>query len=144
MTGTIKYKILMILFVLALVSSALLAFNGFNGTGVCDPNVEGCSTVSLSEYSTTFGIENSYYGVIIFLFLIFVTYSHIKKQSKFKSSIIKMGVIVGTIIAIYFIYLQQFVIGAWCKYCLITDFAMIIAFGIVFFSWRRKRKWNLE
>ncbi|MBL7059223.1 vitamin K epoxide reductase family protein [Candidatus Pacearchaeota archaeon] len=137
-----KYKILLILFVISLISSGLLAYGGYNNTEVCNPDSQGCSAVSLSDYSTTFGINNNYYGVVIFLFMSILTYSHIKNPKKTKSSIIKLGVTIGTIVSLYFIYLQQFIIQAWCKYCLIVDFSMIVAFGIVFFSWRRKRKWK--
>lgn len=140
----IKYKILLVLFLIALVSSGLLAYHGYNGSEVCDPDAQGCSAVGVSEYNETFGISNSYYGVAIFLIMVLLTGSHLKQPKKFKSSLIKLGVIVGTIISLYFIYLQQFVIQAWCKYCIIVDFTMIIAFGIIFFSWRRKRKWKKQ
>ena len=137
-----KYKILLILFIISLIGSCLLAYNGHNASEICDPNAHGCSTVSMSEYSSTFGIDNNYYGILIFLFMSTLTYFHIKNPKKRKSLIIKTGVTIGAIISLYFIYLQQFIIQAWCKYCLVVDFSMIVAFGIVFFSWRKKRKWR--
>ena len=72
----LKYKILLILFIISLVSSLMLAFIPNGET--C--NVEDtCNAVQASKYSETFGIKNSHYGVAIFLFLTILTFSEIRK-----------------------------------------------------------------
>ena len=98
-----KYKILLILFIISLISSSLLAYGGYNDTEVCTPGSQGCSAVSSSDYSTTFGIDNNYYGIVIFLFMSLLTYSHLKNPKKAKASLIKLGVTIGMIISLYFI-----------------------------------------
>ena len=54
-----------------------------------------------------------------------------QKPKENKQLLIDSAVILGFIIAIYFIYLQTFVIKAFCKYCLAIDFSMILAFFLV-------------
>jgi len=135
-----RFKILLILFLIALVSSAILSFN--NISEVCEPG-EGCTTVEQSEYNYTFGIKNSYYGTAIFLLMSILTFSEIRRPKKIKRFFINLGVVVGAIVALYFIYLQQFIIKAFCKYCLAVDISMLLALLVIFVSWRRNRKWAI-
>jgi len=133
-----KYKILLVLFIIALISSILLAFNGNHE--ICEP--ESCEDVQSSDYFSFFGIQNHYYGIVMFAFMILLTLSYIKKQRKYKKYIINLGVVVGAVIAIYFLYLQQFVLNSFCKYCLVVDISMILALILVVFR-RRQKKWSL-
>ena len=135
-----RYKILLILFLIALVSSAILSFN--NISEVCEPG-EGCTIVGQSEYNHTFGIKNSYYGTAIFLLMSILTFSEIRKSKKMKRFFINLGVVIGAFIALYFIYLQQFIIKAYCKYCMAVDISMLVALLVIFVSWRRNRKWAM-
>ena len=141
-----KYKILLVLFLIALAASSILAFTSPSET--CKIEASTCDLVEKSMYSQTFGITNAYYGVAIFLFMIFLTYSQIKRNRKFKQYIIALGTTIGAIIAIYFLYLQQFVIGAYCKYCLIVDVCLILAILVLIISSRiAKRKlkqWDVQ
>jgi len=132
-----KYKILLVLFIIALVGSILLAFDK-TGNG-CENN--GCENIESSEYSSLFGIQNHYYGIVIFAFMIFITLSYIKKPRMYKKYIINLGVIVGAVIAIYFLYIQQFVLNVFCKYCLVVDISMLLAFILVIFG-RKRKKWS--
>ncbi len=134
-----KYEILLILFIISLISSAILSFNPTSE--ICEPG-SGCEVIHASKYDFTFGIQNSHYGVIIFIFMIFLTYSQIKKPKKNKRLLIHIGIILGAIIAVYFIYLQQFVIKSYCKYCMVIDISMLIALVIIIFT-KRKRWKNL-
>jgi hypothetical protein len=49
----------------------------------------------------------------------------------------KIGVILSSLIAIYFLYLQIFVIHALCKYCMVVDVGSLIGLFIAVF-WRTK------
>lgn len=133
-----KYKILLVLFIIALVGSILLAFD--KNHEICEP--ESCEDVQSSKYSSLFGIQNHYYGIVMFAFMIFITFSYIKKPRTYKKYIINLGVVVGAVIAIYFLYLQQFVLNVYCKYCLVVDISMILALILVIFR-RRRKKWSL-
>ena len=129
----IKYKILLVLFLISLASSLVLSL--IPVPVVCDPGV-GCDVVKTSSYNYTLGIKNSYYGSAIFLAISLLTYFQIKNSTEKKKKLINLGVIVGSVIAIYFLYLQSFIINAYCKYCLIVDFSMIAALAVTLFWWR--------
>jgi uncharacterized membrane protein len=137
MNHELKYKILLTIFLTALICSIVLAFVPL--PLICTAS-GSCSTVQTSVYAKTFGIENSYLGIIIFSLMSFMIYSHIVKPHKHKKMLINLGVFFGTMISLYFLYIQKFVLHAYCKYCLVVDFGMIISFGIMNIPTKDKQK----
>jgi len=129
----IKYKILLALFLISLISSLVLSI--IPVPTICDPGV-GCDVVHYSVYNFTFGVQNSYYGVVIFGFLVTLTALQIKKPSKEKKLLIHLAVILGSIISIYFLYIQHFVLNTYCRYCLIVDFSMLVSLAVILIKWK--------
>lgn len=132
------YLILSVLFLISLISSSILAF--FPIDSVCS-STSGCAVVYKSGYSSLlFGIDNSRLGFIAFLVVLVITISHIFYPKKEKDFIIKIAIIFSSIIAIYFIYLQTFVIGAFCKYCMVVDISSILSLIVLFFTNKKNIK----
>ncbi len=125
-----KYKILLIIFLISLISSIIILSTAPRDSTFCSPD-GGCNSVQNSKYAYLFGISNSIYGIFIFAFLSLITFMHIKKPKPIKKLLINSGVIIGFFIALYFIFLQIFILKAFCKWCLVIDFSMIIAFFLV-------------
>lgn len=128
-----KYIPLLIIFVVCLAMSVVLTFKPISE--ICDVT-QGCDVVQHSIYSTTFGIKNSAYGIIIFAALSLFTFHHINAPRKYKRKIIHVSLILGSIVALYFIYLQMFVLNAFCKYCMVVDIGLIIGLTIIIFRWK--------
>jgi len=130
MKYSMKYQILLIIFLLAFASSLLLS----QGWG-CE---EACNIKSDKVNSLILNKEiNGYAGMTIFLIMFLITLSQIKSPTKFKKFIIYAGIIVGSVIALYFLYLQTFVLNSYCKYCLIIDIGLFIALILIIFTWRK-------
>jgi len=123
----LKYKAFLILFLVSLLSSIILLTDT---SEICDVG-KSCDIVQNSKYASIFGIKNNIYGLGIFTILLFVTSHQIRKPTRKKHNIISMGIVIGAGIAIYFIYLQQFVLNAWCKYCLVVDASLLLALFIL-------------
>ena len=133
-----KYKILLAIFILCLISSIILSIPSKSLHKFCTTDLESnCNSVQNSKYAYTLGIKNSYLGIIIFTFLSILTISQIKKPKKNKKTLIATGIIIGSIISIYFLYLQIFVIKEFCRYCLIIDFGLLISLLLII-PWKRK------
>jgi len=130
-----KYEILLVLAIISLLSSLILSFIPVQE--FCDVNEEGCDVVHSSSYNYTFGIKNSYYGVFIFLFLSLLIYSQIKKPTNTKRNIIHIAIILGTIVASSFLYIQQFVLNAYCEYCVVIDVCMLLSLLVIIFNWKK-------
>ena len=127
-----KYKILIVLFAIALVTSTLLA-TGKTG-GICDAEKSGCAVVQNSEYSTTFGISNTYLGILAFAALLILTTIHMRNPNKKLDSLLKLGTLVIGLFGLYFIYLQAFVIHAICPFCLVIDIISLATPIILFYN----------
>lgn len=129
-----KYRILLILFGISLISSLILSLD--NITGFCTID-KGCGVVQNSSYSYTFGVKNSVLGVAIFIFLMLLTVMQFYFPTKEKKLMIEVSVILGSFIALYFILLQQFILRSYCKYCMIADISLLLAFFLILISWKK-------
>src|SRR3989344_5197785 len=123
-----KYWIITLIFIASLASSIILSLE--SEQIFCQPG-EGCNFVTSSKYAYTFEIKNSIYGIIIFSILTLLTISQSLKPNKRKKKIINISIIVGSLISVYFLYLQQFVLKEYCKYCLVVDIGILLALAII-------------
>ncbi|MDE1848445.1 MAG: hypothetical protein KGH55_00195 [Nanoarchaeota archaeon] len=137
----LRYKILLVIFLAALASSLVLSLVPL--PLICT-QFAGCNAVQTSVYAKTFGISNSYYGIAIFALMSFLAILHIRRPHRHTKFLIHIGVFIGTLIVLYFLYLQQFVIHAYCKYCLVVDLGMIAGFIILNVPEKKIRKINEE
>lgn len=132
----LKYRLIFVMFLIALVSSILLSFTSAPDEFCSIGEFEGgCDIVHASDYNYTFGIQNSYYGVVIFLFLSVVAFLQMLKHNEVRKEIIHLSVILGSVVALYFLYIQHFVLGAYCPYCVVTDLSVLIALGVTLAWW---------
>ena len=129
-----KYKFLFWLFLLAFIASLILSLAPISQ--ICDPG-KGCDVIQHSSYASTLGIKNSHYGSIIFGLTLLLILSHIRKPEEYKKKITHIVIIASSLIAIYFIYIQQFVLNTYCKYCLVVDISILIALGVIIFNWKK-------
>lgn len=135
MSAKTKYVVLIAIFFISLVASAILTF--IPAEQACGGVQTSCYIVQTSQYEKTLGINNSYFGLIAFTILLGFSLAHIKKPKKYKKTIIMLGIIAGAAMAIYFFYLQIFVIKALCKYCTVVDVGALLSL-IIFFAWKEK------
>ena len=132
----LKYKILLILFGIILICSGILSFIPIEQA--CKITSDSCIAVHASDYDALLGFKNSYFGLVAFGVLFILTILQMKNPSKIKKQIILIGLVIGTLIAIYFLYVQFIILNATCPYCLIIDFATIISLLVFLFM----KKWN--
>ena len=133
-----KNKILLTIFTICFVASLVLVTIPIEQA--CGLGESGCSAVANSQYSKTFGISNSLLGVIAFLILMTLTLSHMNNPKKHKEIFQKTIIIPMAITALYFIFLQLFVLKAICPYCMIVDTGILISTIIIFYDekWHKK------
>lgn len=128
-----KYPILLVIFIIGFIISLTLTLTPV--PPFCD-GTDGCEVVQSSSHAYLNGIKNSTYGIGLFLILIFATALHMKTPKNHTKHLIHVGIIIGSAIAIYFLYLQQFVLQAYCKFCIIIDFALIVGLIITLYHWK--------
>ncbi len=131
----IKYLSLLILFATFIICSLYLLPDS------SDPFCEiDCSD---NDYKETFGINHGWYGIIIFTILwflsayLFLCPEDCKSYRRIKL-ILTGATSFGAGLAVYFLYLQQFVLKEYCIYCLIIDIGLLVCFGIIILMEDRK------
>lgn len=130
-----KYLVLLIIFILCFIASAILSF--IPPEQACGGSDTGCYIINTSEHAETIGIKNCYFGIIAFSVLIFLTICHLLKPKKYKKQLILIGIVIGSIFAAYFIYLQLIVIQACCQYCMVVDIGTLLGLATTLF-WKEK------
>lgn len=130
-----KYITLLIIFILCFVASSILSF--IPPEQACGGTETGCYIINTSKYAGTIGIKNCYFGLIAFSILIFLTIWYILKPKEYKKQLILLGLLIGSIFAAYFIYLQFIVIQACCQFCMVVDIGTLLGLAIFLF-WKEK------
>ena len=130
-----KYKFLLVLFILSFIASAVLSFIPLEQA--CGGTQTTCYVVQTSDYESIWGIKNAYLGILAFGLIGILAFIHIKYPKKQRKNLIFLGVIFASIIAIYFLYIQFFILDALCKYCMVIDISSLLALGITVF-WKEK------
>lgn len=135
MKHRLKYPLLLIIFIICFISSIILSF--IPPEKACGGTETGCYIINTSKYAELIGIKNCYFGLIAFSILIFLTIWHILKPKKYKKQLVFVGLLVGSIFAVYFIYLQFILIKACCQYCMVVDIGTLIGLALNLF-WKEK------
>ena len=130
-----KYKIILTIFIISLISSIVLSFVSIEKA--CGSEQNGCYKVQTSNYEKMLGIKNSYIGVVVFGGLSILTFIHLRNPKKYRKNLINLGIFFGFLFALYFIYIQIFKIEALCRYCITIDIGAIINLALILF-WKEK------
>ena len=114
---------------LGIANSAYLAEHEANDTPlICNiQSLSGCNIVAESQYSRLFGIPLAQYGVLFYSILFVLSALELAIFNRLLRRILQGISLVGIIASLYFTFIQAFIIGAFCIYCLASA---IIALSI--------------
>src|SRR5918998_619819 len=115
---------LLALAVVGVLISAYLTWTHFAGlTPVCTGSGEGCETVQSSRYASILGIPVALLGLVAYGGLVFSVILW-REAGVYLGFLISL---VGTLFSAYLTYLEIFVIGALCQWCLASAAVMVAA-----------------
>ncbi len=89
---------------------------------------EWCQRVQYSKFSRTFGIPNPYLGLIMYLGIIVLTY--LTGQGSGAAGLLSAIIMFGFAFSMYFLFIQAFVLKAFCTWCVVSA----INFTVMFIS----------
>lgn len=115
---------------LGIADSAYLAQHEANGTPlICNiQSLSGCNTVASSQYSRFFGIPLAQYGVLFYSILFVLSALELIIFNRLLRRILQGISLVGIIASLYFTFVQIFIIGAFCIYCLASAIIALFIF----------------
>ena len=115
---------------IGLLDAAYLTIKHYTAEPVPCSLIEGCETVLTSAYAQFAGIPTAAYGAIAY----FVAFSLAILEAygnRMMWKLFGVHVVVMAAVTCWLLYLQAFVIGAFCQFCLIsalTTFLLLILF----------------
>ncbi len=92
--------------------------------------IEGCDVVTTSSYAEVFGIPVALFGALGYLSILLLALHYQDSRWLVELRLISFLSFVALLASAWFVYLQAFVIGAWCQYCLLSATTSILLFLI--------------
>lgn len=126
---------LLIVALLGFADATYLTIEHFSGDIPPCTIVEGCESVLTSPYAVIAGIPVSLIGAIFYFIVLVGVFSFIESK---KTGLLKWSLLLtvfGFLATLWFLYLQAFVIGAFCLYCLgsaLTSTVLFVTAIVVF------------
>lgn len=117
-------------------SAYLLAKRLSGGPIPCALGFTGCGTVDKSSYSAFLGIPLALYGTIFYLLIGFLAVFYLDMKKVIALRMFTVLALLGFLSSVYFVYLQAFVIKAFCIFCLFSAAVSTILFilGIIVYK----------
>lgn len=132
-----KWIIVLILLVsiIGFVDATYLTVKHYNGTSINCSLIKGCDKVTTSKYSTLGNIPTSLFGAVYYLIIFIAALAYVDAKKKFFLNCVVCLSIIGFLVSLGLIYLQIFVIGAICLYCMVSaaSSTSIFVLGILVF-----------
>ncbi len=105
---------------LGVADALYLTVSHFTNTEVLCSLLEGCDVVLSGPYSIFFGVPVSLIGVLYYILLFFGGLFILSSLKTHLHKYILSVPLLGFVATLYFVYLQLFVIGEICLYCMIS------------------------
>lgn len=133
MQSRIPNWILWTIVALALIGftdAAFLLAKRISGTPIPCFITSGCDTVSKSPYSVLFGVPLSAWGVLFYLGIGFLALLYMDTKNLVVARLIPVATTLGFLSSLYFMYVQKFLIGAFCVYCILSAVVSTVLFTL--------------
>ena len=111
-----------------------------NNESMCTPGLGDCYTVNTSKYAEVYGIPVAIFGLASYLFIIAIlVYEPRMDFLKENGRLMLFGVsLIGVLYSAYLSYLEEYVIQAWCPYCVLSAVMMVMVFVVAVVRLKRE------
>jgi len=119
--------VLIAIAVLGMIDAVFLTVKHYSGAIDCSV-ISGCQEVLNSDYSEIMGIPLALMGTAYYLLVIFLSLFFIDTRNKYALMGLKYIPSFGFLFSLWLVYLQFFVIGSICQYCMLSALSSTILF----------------
>lgn len=130
MKNPYRWVIYMLILVslIGIADAGYLSYTALTDTPVACKLIEGCNVVAKSPYSNVWGVPLALYGLFFYFVALVGSLMLLANPSRTRRVLAVLWGIAGVLFSAYFTYLQAYVIGAFCIYCLISAAATLMIF----------------
>ena len=93
--------------------------------------------MSKSPHSVLFGIPLATWGVLFYLGIGFLALLYMDTKNLIVGKLIVVATTLGFLSSLYFIYVQKFLIKAFCVYCILSAIISTILFALGIVIWQK-------
>lgn len=122
--------LILILAFFGIADSAYLTQSELSGTPLlCNvQSLSGCNTVAASQYSHIFGIPLAEFGILFYSLLFILAALELVIFDQLLRRTLQVISFVGVLASLYFTFVQVFMIGALCIYCVASAIIALLIF----------------
>lgn len=110
------------------LDATYLTVSHYMGTELNCTILNGCGTVTASEYSLIAGIPVALLGCFFYLTMLIGSLVYLDTRHRFALKLISWLPFTGLAASAWFVYLQFFVIKALCQYCMLSAITSSLLF----------------
>lgn len=129
-SGARLYIVAAVLAIVGLVDSTYLTIQHLNGQGVQCTVTTGCEEVLTSAYATLGGYPLAAFGAAAYFTAFSLSVLALFGYRAARDLLLYL-VAAMAVTSLFLIYVQAFVIGKWCQYCLLSAAVTLCLLGIV-------------
>ena len=118
-----------------------LTVKHFLGTPLPCSIIKGCEQVTTSQFATIYGIPVALLGSLYYLTILVLAVIYFDSRKPAALKLLAYLTPIGFLASLWFVYLQIFIIGAICLYCMVsaTTSTLLFIFGITHLIKTRKK-----
>jgi len=129
--------IILVIAVLGFADASYLTIEHYKGVIPPCSLVSGCETVLTSSYSVIAGVPVSLLGSIYYLIIAIGVFAYLDTKKTYILKWTLVLTILGLLMSLWFIFLQAFILKAWCLYCLGSAASSITLFVLTCVVFKR-------
>ncbi|MEK7535221.1 MAG: vitamin K epoxide reductase family protein [Patescibacteria group bacterium] len=126
-----KHKLLLVLVVAGIIVSSYLYLKTYDPSSVTCSVGEGCETVLSSHYAKIFNFPVAGLGILWYLVALIFTWL-VYFRRIWSELPIKIWACGGLAFSLYLLYLEKYVIGAYCTWCLVSLGLVVLITVLIF------------
>jgi uncharacterized membrane protein len=132
LSKTVLTATVLVLAIFGLADAVYLSAKTLTGGAVSCSLTGGCGAVLNSNWSTIFSVPTAFYGVAYYGVIAIFSGGYLFGDNELLLQLLVGVTTVGMIFSGFLVYLQAFVIEAFCQYCLVSALLTVVACGL---SW---------
>lgn len=124
------------------IDAGYLTVQYYQGTIPPCSVVEGCEQVLTSSYSKILGLPVSLWGMIYYFTILVGLFGYLESRNQTFLRFALLFTVLGLLFSLWFLYVQAFILQAYCLYCLVSLATSTVLFAVAMSVFARHNENN--